>query len=160
MDRFCPPKYLCASKMHQRIIHRIGVSILLCLPCYYACERNHPPELLEITCLPESRSAGTTFALRASASDLDGDKLNYLWYADGGAFMDSANSDQTNWKSPVDGNGKIFCITLTVSDGEEEIQRNYAITLTDPVYGDIAGFVYYAKCKVPVREYKHQDVCR
>jgi uncharacterized protein (TIGR02145 family) len=116
----------------------------------WGCQRNHPPVISGISCLPEGRSAGTRFILKVTASDENGDALQYNWIASGGRFQDSANLAQVTWISPVDGAGQTFVLTVTVSDGEAEISMDYPIQLTEPVFGMISGIVYYYGCEVPV----------
>jgi uncharacterized protein (TIGR02145 family) len=124
------------------------IPILVLIAC--ACEKNHPPVISGITCSPERRSAGTLFALKASASDEDGNALQYHWSADGGVFTDSVNKDQTSWKSPVDGDGKTFIIKVVVSDGKLETFLDYPVELSAPVFGHISGYTFFSNCTVPV----------
>jgi uncharacterized protein (TIGR02145 family) len=127
-------------------------SVLLVLVLLWGCDRNHPPVISGITCSPATRSAGTQFSLAATATDEDGNSLQYRWSADGGSFPDSANRNRTTWKSPADGTGKTFTIELTVSDGKSESSMTYAIQLTEPVFGAVSGQVFFAGCTVPVEE--------
>jgi len=126
------------------------IPILIIVFAAWACEKNHSPVISGITCSPESRSAGTLFTLKATASDEDGNALQYRWSADGGTFTDSINKDQTVWKSPVDGNGKIFTIKVTVSDGKLETFLDYPILLSEPIFGHISGYAYFINCSIPV----------
>jgi uncharacterized protein (TIGR02145 family) len=116
----------------------------------WACEKNGPPVITEITCSPESRSAGTLFTFKAKASDADGNALLYHWSADGGVFTDSINKDQTKWKSPVDGSGNTFTIKVTVSDGKLETFLDYPVSLSEPVFGHVSGYAYFKNCTIPV----------
>jgi uncharacterized protein (TIGR02145 family) len=115
-----------------------------------ACEKNHPPVITEISCAPENRSAGTEFALIVTASDADGDALQYHWSADGGAFTDSINTKKTKWKSPVDGTGRTYILKVTVSDGKLETFLDYPIVLSEAIFGQISGNAYFTNCTIPV----------
>jgi uncharacterized protein (TIGR02145 family) len=131
-----------------------GISVLLTaliiLISASACVRNHAPVINQITCSPETRSAGTWFTFRAVAIDEDDNPLQFRWSSDGGYFRDSANQSQVDWRSPVDGNGKTFTIRLTVSDGEMESFHDFPVSLSEPVFGEISGYAYFANCTVPV----------
>jgi len=117
---------------------------------FSACDKNHAPVISGVVCTPETRSAGTLFTLRATASDEDFDILTYHWSAGGGVFTDSANQWQTKWKSPVDGNGKTYTPRITASDGKAETSFDYPIQLSEPVFGDVSGFAYFNNCTIPV----------
>ncbi len=108
-----------------------------------ACERNHPPVIQKILCSPEKRNAGALFTFTASASDEDGDLLSYSWQCDAGEFPDGATGFQTKWKSPLDGTGKTYTLTVSVTDGDEEASMDYPITLTEVLYGNLEGSAFF-----------------
>ncbi|TSA37488.1 MAG: hypothetical protein D4R64_05665 [Porphyromonadaceae bacterium] len=115
-----------------------------------ACERNRKPVISDLTCSPESRSAGTIFTLKVLASDEDGDLLTYLWKADDGNFTTSTNTREVKWKSPVSGAGKTFSITVVVSDGTKEVTRTFQILLGEPELGSVSGQVNFTNFKIPI----------
>ncbi len=116
------------------------------------CAKNHIPVITSLICSPENRSAGTKFTLTVAASDEDGDQLTYRWGADGGEFIDSVNQIQAKWKSPVDGSGKTFTITVVVADAESEASREFKILLGAPQLGSLEGHVNYTNFKIPVNQ--------
>lgn len=117
-----------------------------------ACERNHKPIITDLSCTPESRSAGTIYTLKVLASDEDGDVLFYLWKADEGIFTSLINSRDVVWQSPVTGAGKTVSITVVVSDGEKEATRSLQIQLGEPELGSVSGTVNFTNFKIPIPE--------
>ena len=115
-----------------------------------SCKKNHSPVISGIECTPEVRNAGTTFTLKATVSDEDGDALSYLWTADEGSFLNSANTREVIWKSPVTGAGKTCTISFVVSDGENEVTREIKILLEEPELGTLEGHVNYTHFKIPI----------
>ncbi len=115
-----------------------------------SCDKNHAPLIVDISCNPENRSAGTQFTLTVAATDEDGDKLVYRWTADGGEFPDSVNQVQVKWKSPADGSGKTYTIKVVVADAESEASREFQILLGAPQLGNLVGQVNYTNFKIPV----------
>ncbi|MFH0759935.1 MAG: FISUMP domain-containing protein [Bacteroidota bacterium] len=115
-----------------------------------SCEKNHAPVIKSITCSPENRNAGTLFSLSVRAYDDDYDRLYYSWEANGGEFLDEASSVQTRWQSPLDGTGKSYTITVTVSDGHDESWLDTSLLLTDVLYGSMLGGVHYKDCLVMI----------
>ena len=78
---------------------------------------NQPPTVSTITLNPAVAevSKNATVQLTASASDPDGDDIQYLWAATGGGF-DSAEGARAVWRAPeMTGS---FGVTLTVTDGK------------------------------------------
>ncbi|MFA6128709.1 MAG: FISUMP domain-containing protein [Bacteroidales bacterium] len=117
-----------------------------------ACDRNHKPIIADLTCTPAGGSAGTTFTLKVLASDEDGDIITYLWTADDGNFTTLVNSREVKWRSPVTGGGKIFSVSVKVSDGEKETIRSYPIQLGEALLGSVSGVVNFTNFKIPVPE--------
>ena len=117
-----------------------------------ACEKNHAPIITNILQEPKAKSAGTIFMLKVEASDEDGDALQFLWTADAGEFLSLTNSKEVRWRSPVSGQGESYTIFVTVSDGEFEAVKEHQITLTEPIFGNITGYVYFTNCKIPIPE--------
>jgi len=99
----------------------------------YGCEKNHEPVIHEINCSPESGIAGTTFVLIVNATDEDGDLLAYQWSADGGEFTDGMDKAQAKWKSPDDGAGETFTISVNVSDGSCSVSSTFDIVLSESI---------------------------
>jgi uncharacterized protein (TIGR02145 family) len=124
----------------------MGLGILL-----GACEKNHLPVIINVSYSPEKYSAGTIYTFTAETFDEDGDSLLYEWTSDGGEFISETNLSEVSWRSPVTGSGQDYKITLKVSDGEFSVVFGLSISLTDPVFGKVEGYVYFAKCKVPVQ---------
>ncbi len=130
-------------------MRRIAQILLLCLIAA-SCERNHKPVIAELNCLTDSRSAGTIFTLRVLASDVDGDIITYYWKADEGTFTTLINDREVSWKSPVNGAGKIFDITVFVSDGKNQVSRTFQIQLGEPDLGSLSGQANFTNFKIPI----------
>lgn len=129
----------------QTLIFCLGILVLIT-----ACEKNHAPVIIDISYNPSATSAGTVYTIQVEASDEDGDSLQYLWSAEDGEFLTAINIQEVLWKSPVNGSGNSYPISVNVSDGELENSKEINITLTDPVFGSITGFAYYKNCKIPI----------
>ncbi len=114
------------------------------------CNRNEPPVISALDCSPEERNAGTTFTLKVTASDEDGDELTYLWKAAEGSFTTSDKISEVKWKSPVTGAGETFTISVTVSDGENEVSQDIQILLGEPELGSLSGQVNFTNFKIPI----------
>jgi len=132
-------------KRKGRLITILGLIIILA-----GCEKNHPPLIQGISYTPEKFSAGTIYTITSETYDEDGDSLIYTWSANGGEFISEINLPEVEWKSPVTGSGQDYKISLAVSDGEYSAGQDLTISLTDPVFGSVKGYVYFAKCEVPV----------
>jgi uncharacterized protein (TIGR02145 family) len=130
----------------KKIVPALVILLLL------GCDRNHQPIITGITCSPEIRNAGTVFTLNVSAADEDGDLLNYLWNVGEGSFTTTTNSMQVKWKSPTDGAGKTYSLTVAVSDGKNEATSEFQIQLTEPQTGNLLGHVYFTKFNIPIPE--------
>ena len=115
-----------------------------------ACERNRKPIIADLTCIPETRSAGTIFTLKVLASDEDGDIVTYHWTADEGTFLTLTNNREVQWKSPATGGGRNFIIKVAVSDGKHEVTRDFTILLEQPELGSLAGQVNFTNFKIPI----------
>lgn len=107
----------------QLVILIIVLSVISCK------KENHNPVIQNLDCAPNDRKAGTIFSLTVTATDADGDALQYQWTADGGEFTEPTNGSQTKWKSPLDGVDKSFNISVTVSDGKSTANSIYQIKL-------------------------------
>lgn len=116
----------------------------------FGCGRNHKPVISDLTCSPKTGSAGTVFTLTVAASDEDGDVLNYLWKTEEGSFTTSVNAKEIKWKSPVTGAGKSCTLTVIVSDGKNEVSREFQILLGEPEFGNLQGHVNYTNFKIPI----------
>ncbi|MBI3889895.1 MAG: PKD domain-containing protein [Candidatus Wallbacteria bacterium] len=80
-----------------------------------------------------SADAGTSVALTASATDVDGDPLTYLWSRAGGTgpsvALTSATSSIASFSSPVPGT---YTFAVTVSDGRAGVcSSTVTLTLTN-----------------------------
>ncbi len=60
---------------------------------------NYPPRIKSLASDSQLVVFGQTINIYCTAEDRDGDTLNYLWSADGGAFSGSGN--QVRWTAPV-----------------------------------------------------------
>ncbi len=128
------------------------ILFFLCVLLLGGCVRNHPPLISSLSCNPATRSAGTTFTLEVAAGDEDGDPLVYQWSATDGTFLDTMNLKKVRWKSPVSGSGITYTLTVTVSDGKNEVAEDYKILLGEPQFGSVSGTVSFTNFKIPIPE--------
>ncbi|MBM4248249.1 MAG: hypothetical protein FJ149_02215 [Euryarchaeota archaeon] len=88
---------------------------------------NHAPEITALS--PEEGSNYTTGArivLRASATDLDGDALNYTW-KEGGIILGHGEELGVSFEEV-----RTYFITLSVSDGDLEATRETSVVVLEP----------------------------
>ena len=75
--------------------------------------QNNPPTISSLTANPTSVSSGGESTITCSASDIDGDTLNYIWTKTGGTIL--GTDSQISWTAPS--STGTYTITCTVSDG-------------------------------------------
>lgn len=92
-----------------------------------SCEKNHPPEIIELNCLPESGSELTEFMFTGIGLDPDGDKLSYTWTASSGKFIGPANEAIVKWKSSDIDSDTVFIIKLFLNDGYTIVSEEKSI---------------------------------
>lgn len=80
----------------------------------WGCSTNNPPEITELFISPGTKFTGSKCDVIVTATDPDGDSLNYNWSADGG-FFDSITIPDTEWTAPD--TAGTYNITITVGDG-------------------------------------------
>lgn len=75
---------------------------------------NRPPAVT-VSCDPCELGFGEESALRADATDPDGDPLDYRWSAPAGELLEAQNQPTQRWRAPAQ-DGPVP-VTVTVSDG-------------------------------------------
>ena len=75
---------------------------------------NRPPTVT-VACDPCELEFGEESALRADATDPDGDPLDYRWSAPAGELLEAQNQPTQRWRAPAQ-DGPVP-VTVTVSDG-------------------------------------------
>jgi len=53
-----------------------------------SCEKNHSPQITDMSFTPDTGTGNTIFTITAQAKDEDEDQLSYLWTAAKGEFVD------------------------------------------------------------------------
>ncbi|MEA1875804.1 MAG: FISUMP domain-containing protein [Bacteroidota bacterium] len=114
------------------------------------CEKDNPPEIIEITVSPMNASGGTTLTVTAHAIDEDQDLLSYLWTCESGMFIEGATSAQTTWKAPVSLSDEVYSMKVSVSDGVESVSMTTLIDIGKTETSSISGFVYFSGCTLPI----------
>lgn len=114
------------------------------------CEKNNPPEIIEITISPMNASGGTTLTLFANTVGEDQDVLSYLWTCESGIFIEGATSSQTKWIAPVSLSEEVYSMKVIVSDGKESVSMSTLIEIGKPETASISGFVYFSGCTLPI----------
>lgn len=131
-------------KYRNLIIFAFGVFTL------FGCEKNNPPEIIEVTVSPKNASGGTTLTITAHAVDENQDLLSYLWTCESGEFIEGATSAQTKWKAPISLSDERYSMKVSVSDGEESVSMTTLIDIGKPETSSISGFVYFSGCTLPI----------
>lgn len=111
------------------------------LIAFTTCKKeNNPPIIQSFDISLQDIIIGESVKLSCTATDADGDQLNYLWTADGGTFLQRIDGNTTLWQAPaVPG---LYSITLSVSDGKIVTVSNYKINIT-MAPATINGIIYY-----------------
>ena len=122
----------------------IGVLTLL------GCDKNNPPEIIEITVTPIGVSGGTTLTIFANAVDEDQDLLSYLWICKSGRFIEGETSAETKWIAPVSISDEEYSMEVFVSDGIETVSMSTLIEIGKSETSSISGFVYFSGCTLPI----------
>jgi hypothetical protein len=93
------------------------VALLSCLICSCENEDNNPPEIISMTASPDTIFLLGVTTITVLATDVDGDKLSYDFYADTGVL---ANQDENvvMWGAPWAEWGT-YSVSCTVSDGKD-----------------------------------------
>ena len=128
----------------KRWIILVAASLFL-----FSCEKNHPPAVGDITCLPSLGCAGTVFLLSAVASDEDGDSLRFEWQSDGGLFTSGADQPGVTWQSPISAEDRQYLFSLTVSDGTDISLKSFELEV-GRAQATVSGNVFFAHCLVPI----------
>ena len=84
---------------------------------------NNPPEIVEITIIPENYAPGVEYPIPVVASDPDGDNLSYKWSVTGGSILDDT-SNPVKWTAPTLG---YYDITVIVKDDKGGIDTKTEI---------------------------------
>ena len=138
--------------MHSRLRKWIIViNVLVIGFMLLSCEKNYPPNILDVTFTRTPGNFTTSFILTVEASDPNLDEITYLWEAQQGTF-DDPTRNETVWTGPESVDDRDYDITITVSDDKESVSRTITIGVAAPYYGKVSGFAYFAKCKVPIHE--------
>jgi hypothetical protein len=99
---------------------------------------NQPPTVGATISGPTTLLAGTTGTFSITASDPDGDTLNYSWSNDGaqGTFVGNTNSSSVQWFSSAIGTQTSFTLNVYVSDGggDPPVGRTITFPVTVPNY--------------------------
>jgi len=129
----------------------LPVSIFVVGFLMMSCEKNYPPNILNTTFTRTPGNFTTSFVLTVEASDPNLDEITYLWEASEGTF-DHPDRNETTWTGPESDVDKEYQISITCSDGKESVTETITIPVGAPRYGNLSGYAYFAKCKIPIFE--------
>ncbi len=129
----------------------LTISLLVLSLFILSCEKNYPPHITNTTFTRTPGNFTTSFVLTVEASDPNLDPLTFLWEADKGSF-DNPDKNETTWTGPESNSDTDYNVTITVSDGKEFVTEKLTISVVAPKYGNLSGFAYFAKCKIPIHE--------
>ena len=94
--------------------------------------KNNKPSIDAITATPDKLAYGEQSTVTVSATDKDNDNLTFNWTCDNGSFSDGSATNSTIWEAP---NETGTCgVTVTVSDGEEEVTASVSIEIIGLFY--------------------------
>lgn len=106
------------------------IIILLVLLVFSAsCQRNTPPLIANLEVLTETIVGGSVVDISATMHDDQGDILHCQWYANGGEFISSTDSESVQWKAPLVAVNTDFILTLMVSDDELSVSEEVVVTV-------------------------------
>ena len=147
--------FLGIFRMSRRFIRKeaaLSLFIIITLLLTFSCERNREPVVSDISIEPEQTSAGAKYSLSIDAYDEDGDPLNYLWEASHGEFLTANDLSEVTWNAPADGEGLSVVISVSVSDGENEVFREIKLNLSAALFGNIQGYVSFRNIDIPISD--------
>jgi hypothetical protein len=90
-------------------------------------DKNHDPQILTITAVPNTVARGGVSVLTVVAVDSDQDNLTYLWTTTNGTLQ-SPTQAVASWTAPADKSGT-FYVNITVSDGKGSVTGNVAVVV-------------------------------
>ena len=129
----------------------ISIGVIFLSLFILSCEKNYPPHITDTTFTRTPGNFTTSFVLTVEASDPNLDPLTFLWEAKQGTF-DHPDKNETIWTGPEISTDTEYDITITVSDGKGSVTETISISIVAPKYGNLSGFAYFAKCKIPIHE--------
>jgi hypothetical protein len=95
---------------------------------------NHIPSINKIRVMPRKMNLNSSATVKCSATDIDGDTLNYFWSSNAGTI--SGSGETILWKSPLtEGNFWLYCI---VNDGNGGMNK-------DSISVEVRDFLKYVK---------------
>jgi len=92
-----------SMKKNLRITITGGAALIVALVFISGCSKNELPLINSLLPFPVSDTlviSGDSVVIKCSASDANGDKLNYLWTAQASKFVSSSNSPEVIWVAP------------------------------------------------------------
>ena len=96
------------------VIAVLLVAVTVAAGACSSTKANQPPTITSLIAVPTSLAPGDGSTVTCTASDPDGDTLNYAWTCNGGAV--SGTGAQVTWVAPSV--AKSYSVTVTVSDGK------------------------------------------
>jgi hypothetical protein len=92
---------------------------------------NQLPQITSVAANPSEPETGKESTISVQATDLDGDELDYVFSVQpGNGTIVSMSSNTAVWRAP-DKDGT-YIINITVSDGRDDITRDFQITVVEP----------------------------
>jgi hypothetical protein len=101
------------------------VALLSCLICSCENEDNNPPEIIGMTASPDTIFILGVTTITVLATDVDGDRLSYDFYADTGVLANQ-EGNVTMWGAPWAEWGT-YSVSCIVSDGKDTVTDSVSI---------------------------------
>ena len=113
------------------------IFILVIIVVLFACEKNNPPEIVNLKVLTETIIGNSEVTILASAADEDNQLLTYSWTVNGGEFISETTLGSVKWLAPTEVEDKAYNVTVRVSDGEYEITKDVSVTVEGGKFFDL-----------------------
>ena len=88
----------------------------------FTVQKNRSPVISAIVATPSPAQVGDNVAMTVTASDPDGDFLNFSWIDEDGSSLGTGRS--ISWQAPAVDQEKVFKFTASASDGELTSSQN------------------------------------
>ena len=110
------------NRITQVLLLALGVALLLMAGCATqnpVSSSNNPPVIQSISWTPQDVRPSSNATFTVTATDADGDTIDYQWTADSGTFLGLTTQASAIWTAPS--SVGLYNVIISVSDGEATV---------------------------------------